>query len=641
MGRIKIFFFIYFIVQIGFSQNQSELLYNYFISIQNLEFNKNLELIKSVKNKKTKKLLTLVYQIIEDDRQTKLSILDLRYKDLDTINLNTTEKYLVNLIQGYKYLNYQKNRRKSFYHFKSAYDLGKKKKLIFLEKYSLFFLLKFYLKGSLQSNKNYKNYLEEYKLKCKTDIDWLYYYHFKFNLLSQTETYNEDKTKLKNDFITIFDKYNFLIEKSKNLNRTVLGIYYKDKANFLIRDNPELAKSYYLKALESYSNSNYFKFEKFYSFINLSRVSSLQNEHKKGLQYLNEAKKYVSYNDSLFDNYDISAFKANHFYHLKQFDSAYFYEKKVRFLGYKINFQEENQKVSEIREELKSAEKEKENLQLKQDNLEIEEKRKQNLRFLIVSILTIILGSIIGTLVLQNSKRKRKLAEQQKELEKQKNLTILKEQEITTINAMVDGQEKERKRIAEDLHDNLGSVLATLKLHFENLKINKEKKKINQEELFDKTENLIDEAYLKVRSIAHAKNAGVIANQGLLLAVQMMAEKISSADKITIEVIHFGLDKRLENALELTLFRIIQELVTNIIKHAEAKNATINISAYDKNLNLIIEDNGKGFDMNKVNLNSGMGISSIKTRVEHLEGTFTVDSTLGKGSSVIIYIPIP
>jgi signal transduction histidine kinase len=84
---------------------------------------------------------------------------------------------------------------------------------------------------------------------------------------------------------------------------------------------------------------------------------------------------------------------------------------------------------------------------------------------------------------------------------------------------MVDGQEKERKQIAEDLHDNLGSVLAMLKLHFENLKIKSEKKKTNQKELFNKTEGLIDEAYLKVRSIAHGKIAGVIANQGLLFAV--------------------------------------------------------------------------------------------------------------------------
>ena len=119
-----------------------------------------------------------------------------------------------------------------------------------------------------------------------------------------------------------------------------------------------------------------------------------------------------------------------------------------------------------------------------------------------------------------------------------------------------------------------------------------------------------------------------------------MAEKISSADKIKIEVVDYGLDKRLDNSLEITIFRIIQELLTNIMKHAEAKNATINISLYDKNLNIIIEDNGKGFDIKKVNLKSGMGINSIKTRIEHLKGTFEVDSTFGKGSSIIIDLPV-
>ena len=242
--------------------------------------------------------------------------------------------------------------------------------------------------------------------------------------------------------------------------------------------------------------------------------------------------------------------------------------------------------------------------------------------------------------MLKNSKRKTKLAEQENELEKQKNITFFKEQEITTINAMVAGQEKERKQIAEDLHDNLGSVLATLKLHFENLKINRERKKTNQKMLFDKTENLIDEAYLKVRSIAHAKNAGVIANQGLLVAVQMMAEKISSSNKIKIEVIHFGLNKRLENSLEITVFRITQELITNIIKHAEATNATINLSLYEKKLNLIVEDNGLGFDTNKIKFKRGMGLNSIKTRIAHLKGNFNIDATLGKGSSILMDIPI-
>ncbi|MEE9409048.1 MAG: sensor histidine kinase [Polaribacter sp.] len=305
-----------------------------------------------------------------------------------------------------------------------------------------------------------------------------------------------------------------------------------------------------------------------------------------------------------------------------------------------LNTLQNKKELLDLDKKYKTVEKEKEILRLEKNNLETEAKRIKNRNFLIGSLLFILLGGTIGVLSLKNSKRKRKLAEQEKEIQTQKNITILKEQELTIINAMVDGQEKERKRIAEDLHDNLGSVLATLKLHFENLKMNREKKKINQETLFDKTEGLIDEAYLKVRSIAHAKNAGVIANQGLLIAVQMMAEKISSADKIKIEVIDFGLNKRLDNSLEITIFRIIQELITNIIKHADAKNATINVSLYDKNLNIIIEDDGKGFDINKVNLKNGMGINSIKTRIEHLNGSFEIDSTIGKGSSIIIDLPV-
>ena len=204
---------------------------------------------------------------------------------------------------------------------------------------------------------------------------------------------------------------------------------------------------------------------------------------------------------------------------------------------------------------------------------------------------------------------------------------------------MIDGQEKERTKIAEDLHDNIGSVLATLKLHFENLKLNREKKHFNQEELYNKTEALIDETYQKVRHIAHAKNAGVIANQGLLVAVKIMAEKASIANKIAIEVIDYGLDKRIDNNTELTVFRIIQELTTNIIKHADASEATINLSLYDKNLNVIIEDNGKGFNPNNVTESNGMGLNSIQKRVEHFGGDFEIDSTLGKGTSIIINIP--
>ena len=331
---------------------------------------------------------------------------------------------------------------------------------------------------------------------------------------------------------------------------------------------------------------------------------------------------------------------SNAYYKINDKDKAIAYLKKFARIKDSILELDIVKSVAEIETKYQTEKKEKENLQLKANNFNIESKRKQNLNLLIISVLFIVAGSFIYILSLKNSKRKRKLAIQEKEIEQQKNLTLLKEQEISSINAMIDGQEKERARIAEDLHDNIGSVLSTLKLHFENLKLNRDKKHFNQEELYKKTENLIDETYTKVRKIAHAKNSGLIANQGLLVAVKNLAAKISAADKIQIEVIDFGLDKRIENSIEITIFRIIQELVTNIVKHANATKASINISLFDNGLNLIVEDNGKGFKKKSMKSKNSMGLTSIKKRVNHLNGNFEIDSFINKGTTIIIEIPV-
>ncbi|WP_171032317.1 tetratricopeptide repeat-containing sensor histidine kinase [Polaribacter aestuariivivens] len=413
---------------------------------------------------------------------------------------------------------------------------------------------------------------------------------------------------------------------------------YANLAYLYTKKKPDSAKIFFEKTLTNVNKND--KNLLFGNYINYAIFFQQQKKFSKAIALLNKAKEIeptaykLKYYKILYNNF------AKCYKEIGDYKKAYEAYEKYNTYRDSLNNTTQNIAISDLDKKYQTEKKEKQILQLEKENLETESKRIKNRNLLIGSLLFILFTGTIGILSLKNSKRKRKLLEQDKELEKQKNLTLLKEQELTTINAMVDGQEKERKRIAEDLHDNLGSVLATLKLHFENLQMNKEKKKINQEELFNKTENLIDEAYLKVRSIAHAKNAGVIANQGLLSAIEMMAEKIAVADKINIDVIDFGLDKPLENSLEITTFRIIQELITNVLKHAEAKNITINISLYDNDLQIIIEDDGKGFDANAIDSKKGMGITSIETRISHLNGTFEIDSTFGKGTSVLINIPL-
>ncbi len=250
----------------------------------------------------------------------------------------------------------------------------------------------------------------------------------------------------------------------------------------------------------------------------------------------------------------------------------------------------------------------------------------------------LIFASLIGFKT-KETELEKVINEASYELEIQKTTTLLKEQEINTINAMIEGQEKERLHIARDLHDSLGGTLAAVKMHIDNLQINIESSH-NPQELLDKANILISEAYTSVRSIAHERNSGVMAKEGLLPAIEKLANKVSTPSGLTIEIQHFGLEERLSNHLEITIFRIIQELVTNVIKHAQATELQISLTQHQEELNIVVEDNGKGFIVGKLPEKDGMGLGSIERRVEHLEGTMEVDSTPSKGTNIIIDIPI-
>jgi hypothetical protein len=206
---------------------------------------------------------------------------------------------------------------------------------------------------------------------------------------------------------------------------------------------------------------------------------------------------------------------------------------------------------------------------------------------------------------------------------------------------MLESQETERQRIANELHDNLGSMLATLKLNFENLRQKKQELATEESNLYDKTDALIEEAYQEIRNISHLKNLGVIGNEGLVIAVKKMAEKMSVIKKLKINVIPYGLSERLENTLEVTVYRIVQELATNIIKHSKATDVNIYLTQHsNQNLNIIIEDNGVGFNPKDKAKSEGIGLKNIERKVEQMNGTFTIDSIISKGTTIIIDIPL-
>ncbi len=239
---------------------------------------------------------------------------------------------------------------------------------------------------------------------------------------------------------------------------------------------------------------------------------------------------------------------------------------------------------------------------------------------------------------MKNVRRKKLLAQQKHTIETQKFEKLLKDQELEGIDAIINAQEKERERIANDLHDNLGSKIATLKLYIEEIADSENYSQKDKDQLYKKLKELADDTYKEVRSIAHKKNFGTFIDKGLILSIQAIANQISSSHKISIKVINVNVYKHITSTIEIQVFRIIQELLTNCIKHANATNVIIQFSEYEQVLNVIVEDDGKGFDIKKTLF--GFGLKSVKKRIEKIGGTIDIDSTLNEGSSIILNIPL-
>jgi signal transduction histidine kinase len=238
-------------------------------------------------------------------------------------------------------------------------------------------------------------------------------------------------------------------------------------------------------------------------------------------------------------------------------------------------------------------------------------------------------------------KMKRKADEEmhlrKEQINKQKTLDLMKELEVSTIKSFMEGQEKERARIAGDLHDRLGSLLSTVKLHFNSLEpiLTKDPEAAKN---YRYAIELLDKSVEEVRAVSRNLTKGVLTQFGLLAAVENMRDAINSARKVKMTVINSGMETRLKSETEITLFRVIQELVTNVIRHAQTDEIFVQFVGADDRLNIIVEDHGIGFDKDNIK-SEGIGLNNLKERVESIGGEFTIDSIPGEGTTIIIDIP--
>lgn len=259
---------------------------------------------------------------------------------------------------------------------------------------------------------------------------------------------------------------------------------------------------------------------------------------------------------------------------------------------------------------------------------ETEIQQRNNLLLLLLILLALGLFSI-GLLL--------SIYRKNKQLHEQKLHFLQKQQETQRLRAVIEGEEKERKRIAQDLHDGLGATLATVKMRIN--AIENDIPTVNQNNSYQKAEELLDDACKTVRQLSHHMVPGILENYGLEYAITDMCEAISKTQQIEVDFIPFGLEHPLPESLRVTVYRIIQELLRNIVKHAEASEVIVQLTIENNTLNLTVEDDGIGFQMDAPDFKRGLGLDNIYSRVAFLEGKVQIDSIVGEGSSFIIDIP--
>jgi two-component system NarL family sensor kinase len=471
-----------------------------------------------------------------------------------------------------------------------------------------------------------------------------------------------------NDAISAYKKANALFAKTKNdfsmakglmnignmylhLNKVNQSEYYLTKASivsqtngyseinaqlfqnigelFLLKKELDSSLVYYLKSLDAKQKFNISSGQSI-SMERIGDVYFMKKQPKKALRYYLTSYSKKSESSSL-QLKDITSKLSNTYAAIGDEDSAIYYldisnqyqdevmESIKSSLIYEINYNNERHKVIQLQSEIKNKE------------LELQKQRTLIWLFISISFATII--GLFFTNKLYRLYKRNKLS--QKRIDE-----LMGKQEEVTINAMIDGQENERNRIAGEVHDKLGGILSTVKLYFKSMDKEIDKLKAENIKQFEMANTLLDEACDEVRKIAHDLSTNLLAKMGLFAAVSDLKNKLEGSKEIIINLTTYGTDESIFTINEIAIYRIIQESIANTLKHAKATEIDIQLNVFDDVFNLIVEDNGVGFDVNDLLANSGMGLHNIEARVKRMEGTFSIDSGKGKGTTINIDIPI-
>lgn len=279
---------------------------------------------------------------------------------------------------------------------------------------------------------------------------------------------------------------------------------------------------------------------------------------------------------------------------------------------------------------------EKKDAQIKLQEATIKQERLW--KYLLSGSLFVLL--LMGFVSLRSYRNRQRLLLSEKELQEESIRRLENEKQLAATQAVLKGQEEERSRLAKDLHDGLGGILSSVKYSFNNMK----PRIVLSEDsarAFEKSMGMLDESIAELRRVAHNMMPETLTKLSLDEALQDFCRQISHSHAVSVTYQSFGMDELLtDNTVKISAYRIVQELMNNILKHAGASNAMVQLMAKENILYITVEDDGRGFNVQQLPYAAGIGYKNLSGRVNFLKGSMDVQSAPGKGTSVYIEIPV-
>jgi two-component system NarL family sensor kinase len=419
----------------------------------------------------------------------------------------------------------------------------------------------------------------------------------------------------KGDYDEAYNRYYQSLLISSSLKDTVAVTYAMNNIGtlFILQKKYSFAENYLLQTLKIRESLH----DNFSIAISHSDLGALYSAWQKfdlaSLHYQKsiDLAKSLKYRELLSQNY----LQLSSLLHQKgKNNEAYKYYNKHIALKDSLFNEAKSKQLYELQTQYETGKKD---LEIGKQSAEL--KRKQILlTFAIVSF-----GAILIILILFYNRYKLK--------QKAKHASELLTQQEQNNRSIIEAEEKERIRIARELHDGIGQQLSALKMNLSALGEFHSK----HSELLQ----MLDDSVKEVRSVSHNLMPNALIYAGLAEAVKQLVGKLSGSS-IHIHLQIVGFEQRFATTTETVLYRVLQECLSNIIKHAQATEINISLVQHDAHLNMLIEDNGKGFDTKKLNQFEGIGLKNIVSRVQFLNGVIEFDSTPSRGTTVIIDIPL-